>query len=112
MVAIMSAMGLFEYSRANPLDPSSRRRNGTEQEWVTSKIVPFSGRLVIEKLECGDLGNENSKGEFVRVLVNDAVQKMGFCGSDGDGLCSLEAFVESQAYARNDGDGDWEKCFE
>ena len=51
----MSAMGLFEYSRENPLDPSNRRRNGTEQEWVTSRLVPFAGRMVVEKLECGEL---------------------------------------------------------
>ena len=51
-------------------------------------------------------------GEFVRLLVNDAVQPLEFCGGDEEGLCTVEAFVDSQAYARNDGEGDFEKCFE
>lgn len=49
--------------------------------------------------------------EFVRVLVNDAVQPLKFCGAGADGLCELGAFVTSQRYARNDGEGDFEKCF-
>ena len=50
---------------------------------------------------------------YVRILVNDAVQPLKFCGADdGNGMCELEAFVKSQAYARNNGDGDFEKCFD
>lgn len=50
---------------------------------------------------------------YVRVLMNDAVQDLEFCkGVDEDGLCPLEAFVESQRYARENGQGDWERCFE
>ena len=45
-------------------------------------------------------------------LIDDALMPLEFCGAGRDGVCSLEAFVESQAYARNDGDGDFEKCFE
>lgn len=59
----------------------------------------------MEKLRCGD------DGEYIRILVNDAVQPLEFCGANEDGLCTLGAFVESQAYARNNGNGDWEKCF-
>ena len=57
-----------------------------------------------ERLSCAGHG-----GKYVRILVNDALQPLEFCGS-GDGLCLLDAFVESQAYARSDGAGDFEKC--
>ncbi|KAK0207139.1 phytase [Desarmillaria ectypa] len=98
MIAIYSAMGLFRQS-AN-LDPTSPDPN---RSWLASRLVSFSANMVTEKLEC-------SGEEYVRVLVNDEVQPLAFCGSR-DGLCSLDAFVESQSYAKNNGDGDWEKCF-
>ncbi|EAU82589.2 phytase [Coprinopsis cinerea okayama7 len=148
MVAVFSAMGLF---RQDPegrngevdghLDPERMDRRRT---WVTSRITPFSARMVVERMTCrgrveGRVGEEDqevfngfideeededdrvervTKGKakrrrnYVRVLVNDAVQPLEFCGGDGDGLCTLERFVDSQWYARKSGDGDWEKCFE
>ena len=45
------------------------------------------------------------EGEYVRVLVKDAIQPLAFCGAQGDGLYTLAHFVESQHYARNDGEG-------
>ncbi|KAH9981123.1 acid phosphatase [Lactifluus volemus] len=41
-------------------------------------------------------------GTFVRVLVNDVVQPLEFCGGIA-GLCELHVFVASQRYARHDG---------
>ncbi|KAF8076950.1 phytase [Lyophyllum atratum] len=100
MIAIYSAMGLFRQSVApNPSSPNP------ERDWLASHLVPFSARMVTEKLVCG------RGGEFVRVLVNDALQPLEFCGAGRDGLCTLDAFVKSQAYARSDGSGDFEKCF-
>ena len=80
--------------------------------------------MVVERLSC-DSSNSGRFGRrlaprsvrsdereaCVRILVNDALQPLHFCGADGNGLCTLDAFVQSQAYARNDGDGDFEKCF-
>lgn len=68
-------------------------------------MTPFSGRMITEKLRCDD------SEEYVRILVNDAVQPLESCGANEDGMCALSAFVESQAYARSNGDGDWERCF-
>ncbi|KAL1940035.1 hypothetical protein VTO73DRAFT_9370 [Trametes versicolor] len=99
MVAIFSAMGLFNQSA--PLDPTSPDPART---FLVNKIVPFSARMVVERLDCGG-------AQSVRLLVNDAVQPLEFCGADASGVCTLDAFVESQAYARNDGEGDFEKCF-
>ena len=99
MIAIFAAMGMFKQPRA--LDPTEP---DPERTWRTERMVPFSARTVTERLECGGV-------KSVRVLVNDAVMPLEFCGADGDGVCALDAFAESQAYARNDGEGDWEKCF-
>jgi len=100
MVAIYSAIGLFR-----PDEPPATDRLDLAREWRISRMTPFSGRMITEKLRCGD------DGEYVRILVNDAVQPLEFCDADEDGLCTLSAFVESQAYARSNGDGDWERCF-
>jgi hypothetical protein len=108
MAAIYSAIGLFLQgsSSLDPMNPDPERK------WVASKVVPFSARMVVEKIRCGD------EKEYVRVFVNDVLQPLDeLCGgsgtlSEGDGMCELDAFVTSQAYARNDGDGDFEKCFE
>jgi hypothetical protein len=104
MVAIYAALGLF-YQR-HPLDPSHPDEGRT---WVVSKIIPFSGRMVVEKMNCRARGYEGGN-EYVRVLVNDRVQPLEFCGGL-DGLCGLGDFVRSQEYARSDGAGDWELCF-
>ena len=100
MIAIFAAMGLFEQPR--PLDPT---KPDPRRTWHVEKMVPFSARMVVERLDCRGRAS-------VRVLVNDALMPLAFCGAKGDGVCELGAFVESQAYARNDGEGDFEKCFE
>lgn len=99
MVAIYSGVGLFRQQVALP--PASDDPNRT---WRVSDMVPFAGRMVTEKLKC-------KKGEFVRIFVNDALQPLDFCGADKSGMCSLEDFVKSQSYARNNGEGDFQKCF-
>jgi hypothetical protein len=43
--------------------------------------------MVVEKMSC------NGK-EYVRLFVNDQVQKLEFCGSGDDGVCELGAFVD------------------
>ena len=100
MLAIYSAIGLFR-----PDGPPITDGLDLARKWRISRMAPFSGRMVAEKLQCGD------GGEYIRILVNDAVQSLEFCGGSEDGLCTLNAFVESQAYAQSNGDGDWEKCF-
>ncbi|KAI0711023.1 phytase [Cerioporus squamosus] len=99
MAAIFSAMGLFRQSA--PLDAT---RPDPHRTWHNEKMLPFSGRMVVERLSCDQQAN-------VRVLVNDALMPLEFCGA-GDGICTVDAFVSSQSYARNNGNGDWEKCFE
>jgi len=99
MIAIYAAMGLFR--QAKPLDP---KKPSDKRTWRASSMVPFSGRMVVERLKCG-------RTPSVRILVNQEVQPLEFCGGDKHGVCTLNAFVTSQAYARNNGNGDFEKCF-
>ena len=47
MIAVYSAIGLFRQHR--PLDPT---KPDPARTWISSKLVPFSGRLVTERLEC------------------------------------------------------------
>ena len=111
MIAVYSALGLFQQyvlpgHMLDPKNPSPLRT------WIVSKMTAFSARMVVERLECeGVPGLPLAKGTFVRILINDAIQPLEFCGGFG-GLCELGAFVESQWYARHDGDGDFEKCFD
>ncbi|KIM38767.1 hypothetical protein M413DRAFT_241634 [Hebeloma cylindrosporum] len=109
MVAIYAALGLFNQS--TPLDPTMPDPKRT---WITSRLTPFSGRMVTERLSCrkkGSGGHLVKSGEYVRILVNDALQPLTFCAADKHGLCTLSNFVRSQGYAINNGEGDFEKCF-
>lgn len=110
MVSIYSALGLFRQTRLpdEKLDPTSPSPLRT---WITSNLVPFSARMVVEKLHCEDVRIPLPKGDtFVRILVNDYVQPLEFCDSVAE-LCELNAFLASQGYARENGEGDFDKCF-
>ncbi|KAI0684185.1 phytase [Cytidiella melzeri] len=105
MIAIFSAMGLFRQPRPlNPTEPDPART------WSVSAMVPFAGRMAVEKLSCSSSSAAGTE-VMVRILVQDQIQLLDFCGADEDGLCTLDAFVRSQVYARNNGEGDWEECF-
>lgn len=130
IVAVFSAMGLYNVSSSSsssssspassshnpmPMDP---RKMDEHREWIASRMVPFSARMVVERLACdmpGPEDDEGEEGEYVRVFVNDEARDMGFCageeGSGYEGMCELGRFVESQRYARGNGEGDFERCF-
>ena len=136
IIAVFSAMGLFNQSNG-PLDATKIDKDRT---WITSKMVPFSGHMTVERISCStnsppagasrsrsmrwwkwiarhegdDDEEEDKKGEeneeYVRVFVNDARQPLHFCGAGSDGMCKLREFLRSQEYARNDGFGDFAAC--
>lgn len=102
MAAIVSAMGLFgNDSQDLPLDHINESR-----AWKFGHIAPFAGRLAVERLDCVGYGKR------VRVIVNEALVDIPFCKSDTYGTCGLDDFVESQRFARVDGQEKWKECFE
>ncbi|KAF7292630.1 hypothetical protein MIND_01160900 [Mycena indigotica] len=112
IIAIFTAMGLFRQQKA--LDPTSRTAE-SGRTWLASHLVPFSARMTVERLLCGP---KEHKTKSVRIFVNDELQPLEFCaGSNADkqmtraGICKLERFLESQSYARNGGEGEWDECF-
>ncbi|KAJ6536844.1 histidine phosphatase superfamily [Mycena capillaripes] len=83
MAAIYAAMGLFR--QAAPLDPTLPG----PRTWVASRLVPFSARMVVERLKC------SRETQFVRVFVNDALQPLDFCaGSMKNLICEPEICAE------------------
>jgi hypothetical protein len=111
MAAIYSALGLFDDRKdqsfsAPVMDPTKLQKR---RSWVISKLTPFASRMVVERLQCRQEHDESKPR--VRILVNDAVIPLPFCGDSGDGICDLEAFVQSQVYARETSLADWYKCF-
>ncbi|KAJ3570644.1 hypothetical protein NP233_g4261 [Leucocoprinus birnbaumii] len=82
IVAIYSAMGLLNEEH----EVLDNTKVNPKTEWDTSKVVPFSSEMVVERLACADrsLGKE-----FVRIFINDALQRSSFCGGDADGIWRL-----------------------
>ncbi|KAG9075413.1 hypothetical protein FS749_012924, partial [Ceratobasidium sp. UAMH 11750] len=106
---ILSATGILRDKNDLPVTgPIPQRR-----QFYVSKIVPFAGSTVVEKITCPATGAALNAGHYVRVLVNDAVVPLNFpaCGGLGaiSGICPLRGFVESQAFAR--AGGNWTSCF-
>ncbi|KAL2266943.1 hypothetical protein VTJ83DRAFT_4220 [Remersonia thermophila] len=128
MVSMLSALGLWEEEAAPP--PPSHGTSIDEEEdeanearFSTARSVPFAARVYVEKMRCeGPSSKEKQEGddeeeeekeeeeELVRVLVNDRVMPLPRCGADARGLCTLSRFVESLAFAREN--GRWDECFD
>ena len=109
MIAVYAAMGLYNVTEA----PSPKNMQD-DRKWVASRMVPFSARMVVERLACDKPGPDDDEGqeeEYVRIFVNDELQDLEFCGGDSNGMCALQEFVKSQEYARKNGFGDFEKCY-
>lgn len=108
MIAEYSAIGLFNITD----HPLHTKKMHVDRRWIASAMVPFSSRMVVERLTCAD-GDKTGKEqkEFVRIIVNNALQPLEFCSGAKRGMCPLDAFVKSQGYARRSGDGDFQRCY-
>ncbi|KAI5476256.1 acid phosphatase, phytase [Pseudohyphozyma bogoriensis] len=100
ITSILGAMGLKNGPTLPVTGPP------VNQVWVTSQIVPFSGRLVTERLQC----TGTFDGTYVRFLINDQLQAAEFCGGDKTGgarVCTMDDFIASQSYSTNNGYGEY-----
>ncbi|ODN81545.1 hypothetical protein L202_01964 [Cryptococcus amylolentus CBS 6039] len=99
--SIITAMGLLRpeeaYSGNITLEEIDEGRR-----WKSSVMAPMGARLVVERMSCS---GSSAGGTYVKMILNDAtlpLKDLDACatswGAD-QGLCGLEAFIESQAYA-------------
>ncbi|CAI6336450.1 unnamed protein product [Periconia digitata] len=102
MSAIFAALGLYNSTKplSNSTIEDTVQTNGFSAAWT----VPFAARMYVEKLQC-----KGDKEESVRIIMNDRVMPLEFCGGDQYGRCALSKFVESQSFARSG--GHWDQCF-
>lgn len=104
---IISAMGLLR----DPTDPPPGGPIPLTQQMVVSKVVPFASCTVVEKIACSASNQGLTAGDYVRIIINDAVTPLPPCGNLGRtfGLCTLQDFVQSQAFAL--AGGNFSACF-
>ncbi|KAF2715572.1 acid phosphatase [Pleomassaria siparia CBS 279.74] len=102
MSAIFAGLGL--YNSTKPLSNSTVQGTNVTNGFSAAWTVPFAARMYVEKLSC-----TGEKEESVRIIVNDRVMPLEFCGGDEVGRCTLGKFVESQSFARSG--GHWDQCF-
>lgn len=102
MTAVLAALGLYNNTKAlsNTTVEGTEESGGYSAAWT----VPFAARIYVEKLSC-----KQAEEEYVRVIVNDRVQPLAFCGGDRYGRCTLSGFVDSQSFTSSG--GHWEQCF-
>ena len=111
VASVMVTLGLFNnsaFSGANdmaatmPLD-----RVNHERAWVTSDIVPFLGNVQMEKLNCSEAyGYRGPRGDYYRVLVNEAPQPLIGC-VDGPAESCSRAGLERLWSEKTARFGDW-----
>jgi hypothetical protein len=112
ITGILASLGLYSSTRplSNTTFEPTQQTNGYSASWT----VPFAARVYFEKLQCskygGDMSREHSREEKVRVIVNDRVIPLPFCGADGDGMCDLSKFIDGLGFAQSG--GRWSECFE
>ncbi|KAF3031790.1 hypothetical protein E8E12_000864 [Didymella heteroderae] len=99
---VLAALGL--YNQTKPLSKTAVESTKDTHGYSAAWTVPFASRLYVEKLQCS-----GAKEDFVRIIVNDRVQSLDFCGADRHGRCTLSKFVESQSFSR--GGGLWSQCY-
>ncbi|KAJ7636994.1 phytase [Roridomyces roridus] len=97
LIAVFNTLGLY------PTPKLSTKRPDPKRKWRAGEMMSFSTRMVVEKLVCEH--RFSSQEDYIRIMVNEDVQPLEFCGAPIKGL------GWAQEYARNNGEGDWEKCF-
>lgn len=102
MMSIFAAMGLYG---SMPRLETGRVMGEEEMDgFGAGRMVPFAGRMVVEGMDCEGVG------AMVRVVMNGRVLPLEMCGGDGEGKCTLSAFVDALGFARSG--GKWSQCFQ
>ncbi|SCZ97819.1 BZ3500_MvSof-1268-A1-R1_Chr3-3g06392 [Microbotryum saponariae] len=115
LLPVMSLIGLFQDAPLSPTLPCPMRT------FVASKLVPFAGRMVVERLQCsgsyedGFFSFFGSDADYVRILVNDQIMDLSsVCGKDevlsSGTVCRLAAFTKAMAKATATATKEFAKC--
>lgn len=83
---ILVALGLFNQSM-----PLSTNEINPDRLWKTSFILPFLGRIALERLQCS---SRHMNGSFVRILVNSVVKPVSTCSNGPGQSCPLNDFAQ------------------
>ncbi|KAI9831138.1 MAG: hypothetical protein M1819_005226 [Sarea resinae] len=112
---VLVAMGLFNnsaFTGANnvnatmPTDAINYHRS-----WISSDILPFLTNIAVEKMVCDSYGYEdNTDGEFYRVLVNSSPQPLVGCTDGPAESCSREGFQQWLGGRQDTFSGFSQKC--
>ncbi|KAG8684231.1 hypothetical protein FRC11_012430 [Ceratobasidium sp. 423] len=110
IATILSSLGILRDSV--PLPSTGPIPSSDTQQFVVSKMVPFGGLTLVEKLSCS---GSKLEGDYVRIIINDATISLDSipecAGSEKlNGLCPLDKFLQGQAFARSG--GNFSSCFE
>ena len=101
MMSVFAALGLYKDTPA--LDKHKFMSAQELKDFSAAKTVPFAGRALIEKYACGRV-------DKVRIIMNGKALPLDFCGGDGNGMCTLEAFINALEFAKEG--GRWNECFQ
>lgn len=80
------ALGIWNQTKVGPMPFDHRPDN---RVWRTSHVLPFLGHVALERLRCKD-----EKNDFIRTIVNGAVQKLDHCQSGPGYSCPIKQFSQ------------------
>ncbi|SCZ96531.1 BZ3500_MvSof-1268-A1-R1_Chr8-2g10270 [Microbotryum saponariae] len=117
LLSFMTLLGFFDDATLSTTLPCPMR------SFVTSKMIPFAGRIVVERMTCTGHGFwkeflykiSDSSPAYVRVLVNDkSVNLSQLCDEDdrveGGTMCTLTSFSEHVKARLQEATKDSAKC--
>ncbi len=109
--SITAVLAALELPRLNAPLEALPESPDAKRGFVTSQVVPFAARFIVEVLECAPAVGVGEKTRFVRALLNDAVlplDQLPECARRRDGMCEMSQFIQSQA-KRNER-AEWSNC--
>lgn len=79
------ALGIWNQTAQGPMTLDRRVQ---DRVWRTSHVLPFLGHVALERISCSD------EQDYVRTIVNGAVQKLDHCMSGPGQSCPLQQFLD------------------
>jgi hypothetical protein len=109
MTSIFSAFGFYT-NTSTILPTTSIVTPAQAGGFSAGYAVPFSSRMYLEKQTCTSTNKcgKPISTDYVRVIINDRVIPLNYCGADAYGRCTVANFVASLGFATSQ--GMWSQC--